>query len=119
VVSVEVAGDAVKVTFDSDLDPGTVGGGLVILDSKGRQLDTTASYANRTVTLSGLDLKEGTQYRLVVLTTVRDILGHNVAAEYDLDLIGPAVKKHGNRRDAGTPAASPGPSPNAGAASGG
>ena len=26
VVSVEVAGDAVKVTFDSDLDPGTVGG---------------------------------------------------------------------------------------------
>ena len=119
VVSVEVAGDAVKVTFDSDLDPGTVGGGLVILDSKGRQLDTTASYANRTVTLSGLDLKEGAQYRLVVLTTVRDILGHNVAAEYDLDLVGPAVKKHGNRRDAGTPAASPGPSSNAGAASGG
>jgi hypothetical protein len=50
------------------------------------------------VTLSGLDLKEGSQYKLVVLTTVRDVLGHNVAAEYDLDVVGPSPMKHGNHR---------------------
>src|SRR5207253_539522 len=102
VVSVEVARDSIKVTFDSDLDPGTVSDGVVLLDSKGKQVETTATYANRAVTLSGLDLKEGAQYRLVVLTTVRDVLGHNVAAEYDLDVVGPSLKKHGNHKDVGS-----------------
>jgi Tol biopolymer transport system component len=112
VVSVDVAVDTIKVTFDSDLDPGTVKDGVVLLDSKGRQLDTTASYANRTLTLSGLELKEGAQYRLVVLTTVRDVLGHNVAAEYDLDLAGPSPKKHGNHRFVISPSPSASPTPN-------
>jgi len=35
----------------------------------------------------------------VVLTSVRDVLGQNVAAEYDLDFLGPAEKKHGNKKD--------------------
>jgi len=108
VVSVDVAADAIKVTFDSDLDPGTINDGVLILDSKGKRLDATATYANRTVTLSGLDLKEGAQYKLVVLSTVRDVLGHNVAAEYDLDVFGPTVKKHGGHKE--TPS-SPTPSP--------
>ena len=113
VVSVDVAADTVNVTFDSDLDPGTVSDGIHILDAKGKQLDAAATYSNRTVTLSGLDLKEGAQYRLVVLTTVRDVLGHNTAGEYDLDLAGPTVKKHGLQRvvRSPTPAASPSPSP--------
>ena len=114
VVSVDVAADSIKVTFDSDLDPGTVKGGVVLLDSKGRQLDTNVSYANRTVTLSGLDLKEGTQYRLVVLTTVRDVRGHNVAAEYALDVVGPAAKKRAFHRAvvvSPMPAASPAATP--------
>jgi hypothetical protein len=107
-VSVDVAADAIKVTFDSDLDPGTINDGVLILDSKGKRLDATATYANRTVTLSGLDLKEGAQYKLVVQSTVRDVLGHNVAAEYDLDVFGPTVKKHGSHKE--TPP-SPTPSP--------
>src|SRR4029077_20099649 len=94
--NVVVASDSVKVTFDSDLDPGTVNDGVMVVDSNGKQLIGTATYANKTVTLSGLDLKEGGSYRLVVLTTVRDVLGHHVAAEYDLDFVGPSVKKHGN-----------------------
>jgi Big-like domain-containing protein len=109
VVNVDVAPDGVKVTFDSDLDPGTVADGVIIVDSKGKQVNATATYANKTVTLSGLDLKEGSSYRLVVMTTMRDVLGHNVAAEYDLDFVGPAVKKHGNHRDVGTPLPSPSP----------
>jgi hypothetical protein len=113
VVNVVVASDSVKVTFDSDLDPGTISDGVVILDSKGKQLNATATYSNRTVTLSGVDLKEGATYRLVVLTTVRDVLGHNVAAEYDLDLAGPSAKKHGNHRDAANPTPSPTPTPTA------
>ena len=112
VVSVDVAADTIKVTFDSDLDPATVKDGVVLLDSKGRQVDTTASYTNRTVTLSGLDLKEGSQYKLVVLPTLRDVLGHNVAAEYDLDVVGPSPKRHGNHRVvvvSPSPTASPSP----------
>src|SRR5207237_5129277 len=89
VVSVEVVRDSIKVTFDSDLDPGTVSDGVVLLDSKGKQVETTATYANRDVTLSGLDLKEGAQYRLVVLTTVRDVLGHDVVGENDRGAVRP------------------------------
>ena len=110
VVSVEVARDSIKVTFDSDLDPGTVTDGVVLLDSKGKQVEANAIYANRAVTLTGFDLKEGGQYRLVVLTTVRDVLGHNVAAEYTLDLVGPTTKKHGSNKNSGA-VATPSPSP--------
>jgi len=107
VVSVDIQPDTVEVTFDSDLDPGTVNDGVMIVDSKGKQLDATVSYANRTVTLSGLNLKEGLQYRIVVLTTVRDILGQNIATQYGLDMLGPSTKKHGNNRNATTPSPSP------------
>ncbi|HEY3086375.1 MAG TPA: Ig-like domain-containing protein [Candidatus Dormibacteraeota bacterium] len=99
VVNVDVEPDIVKVTFDSDLDPGTVTDGVYLVDSKGKQVDATVSYASRTVTLSGLGLKEGAQYRLVVKTSVRDVQGKNVPAEYALDLIGPTDKKHGNKKD--------------------
>jgi hypothetical protein len=109
VVGVDVSPDTVKVTFDSDLDPGTVTDGVILVDSKGKQIDATVTYANRTATLSGLNLKEGSSYKLVVLATVRDVLGHNIAAEYDLAMVGPAVKKHGNHRDAPTPSPSPVP----------
>ena len=107
VVSVDIQPDTVEVTFDSDLDPGTVNDGVMIVDSKGKQLDATVSYANRTVTLSGLNLKEGSQYRIVVLTTVRDVLGQNIAAQYGLDVLGPSTKKHGNNRNTTTPSPSP------------
>ena len=119
VVGVVVAADSVQVTFDSDLDPGTVAGGVHVLDSKGRQLDATTTYANRTVTISGLDLKPGAQYKLVVLTTLRDFLGHNIAAEYDLQLVGPVAKTSQDHKNGGvtaspaptTPSPSPTPSP--------
>ncbi|HEV2414289.1 MAG TPA: hypothetical protein VGX27_05735, partial [Candidatus Dormibacteraeota bacterium] len=52
---------------------------------------------------------EGKQYRLVVQNTVRDVQGHSVTPEYDLDLFGPAAKKHGQQKVSG--AASPSPSP--------
>jgi hypothetical protein len=109
VVGVVVAGDSIKVTFDSDLDPGTVSDGVRVLDSKGQQVDATATYANRTVTITGLDLKAGAHYRLVVLTTVRDVLGHNVASEYSLQLEGPALKNQKDRKDGGGSTASPTP----------
>jgi len=108
VVNVVVGQDNIKVTFDSDLDPGTIADGVVILDSKGKQVSVTTTYSNKTVTLSGLDLKESSSYRLVVLSTVRDVAGNNVAAEYDLDFVGPSEKKHGNHRDS---VASPSPTP--------
>lgn len=113
VVAVDVAADTVKVTFDSDLDPGTIGAGVVLLDRKGNPVQATQSYANRVVTFSGLDLKPGDHYQLVVLTTLRDVAGHNVAAEYDLDLFGPALNRTPDDRRAGsaTPAPSPSPAP--------
>lgn len=111
VVSVNVAPDTVTVTFDSDLDPATVTGGVVLLDAKGNEVQATATYANRTVTFTGLDLIQGDRYRLVVLPTLRDVAGHNVAAEYDLDLLGPAVVKTPDTRQTGNGTPSPSPSP--------
>jgi hypothetical protein len=109
VVGVVVAADSIKVTFDSDLDPATVTDGVQVLDSKGKQVDVTATYSNRTVTITGLDLKPGAQYKLVVLTTVRDVGGHNVASEYHLQLLAPALKNKGNNKTAGGVTASPVP----------
>ncbi|MGH7760332.1 MAG: Ig-like domain-containing protein [Candidatus Dormibacteraceae bacterium] len=115
VVGVVVAADSIQVTFDSDLDPGTVTDAVHVLDSKGKQLDTTATYANRTVTISGLDLKPGAQYKLVVLNPLRDVLGHNIAAEYDLQLVGPIAQNKADHRNGGVTAspvpASPGANP--------
>ena len=115
VVSVDVAADTIKVTFDSDLDPATVTNGVLLLDSKGNQVDGTVAYATRTVTLGGLSLTPGAQYKLVVLATVRDVLGHNVTSEYDLNVFGPMPKKHGNHKDVATPAPPVTPSASTGA----
>jgi hypothetical protein len=109
VVGVVVGADNIKVTFDSDLDPATVTDGVLVLDSKGRQVDVTATYSNRTVTITGIELKPGFHYKLVVLTTVRDVGGHNVASEYDLQLLAPALKNKGNQKNAGGATASPSP----------
>ena len=115
VVSVDVTTSTIQVTFDSDLDPATVSGGVTVVDAKGSPVDTTLTYANKMVTISGLDLKEGAQYRLVVNTSVRDVQGQKVSAEYDLNLLGPAAKKHTERKSVSsgspTPSASPSASP--------
>ena len=111
VVTVDAAPDHIKVTFDSDLTPATVPGGVLVFDSKGVQLDSTATYASRVVTITGLDLKPGRQYKLVVLTSVRDISGLNIASEYDLAVLGPFVKNLGDQKSRAGVAASPQPSP--------
>jgi len=111
VVSVNITADTVKVTFDSDLNPGTVQDGVFIMDAKGEKIDEgNVSYADRVVTLNGLDLKPGGKYKLVVLTSVRDVQGRNVATEYDLDILGPAPKKSLNQRQL-PPSALPSPNP--------
>ncbi len=115
VVGVVVTAAGIQVTFDSDLDPGTVTDSVLLLDAKGKQVEASTSYANRTVTISGLELKPGTQYKLVVLPALRDVLGHNVASEYDLQLLGPASKNHTGvvvkPSPSPSPSASPSPSP--------
>jgi hypothetical protein len=92
VIGVVVAAGSIQVSFDSDLDPGTVPDSVELLDAKDKQVEGTTTYANRTVTISGLELRPGAQYKLVVLPSLRDVLGRNVASEYDLQLIGPAAK---------------------------
>jgi hypothetical protein len=111
VVGVVVKAGSIQVTFDSDLDPGTVPEGVMLLDSKGNKVDANTAYLNRTVTITGLALKAGAKYKLVVLTTVRDVLGHNVASEYSLLLSGPAVQNQGENKNAGNVSASPTPTP--------
>jgi hypothetical protein len=112
VVSVDVTATSVKVTFDSDLKPETVTAGVIILDSKGKQVGNMPTYAKRTVTIDGLDLKAGKSYKLVVLSTVQDVGGSNIAAEYDLTFSGPA-DTHGDRHRDTSPSPSPQPSPSA------
>ncbi len=116
VVSVDVSSGTVKVTFDSDLKPETVGAGVIVLDDKGKQVGGTPVYTNtnRTVTISGLDLKPGKTYKLVVLPTVQDVGGNNIAAEYDLSFVGPADEhgdKHSQENPSPSPQASPTPTP--------
>jgi hypothetical protein len=113
VVGVDVAPSVIKVSFDSDLDSSSVSGGVFVLDAKGNKVEATATYsnANRTVTLSGLSLKPEAQYKLVVSTSVRDVLGHNVASEYDLALVGPVPAEDGHRRGGATSSPSPSPTP--------
>jgi len=115
VVSVEVSPSAVRITFDSDLKPATVPGGVIILDGKGRQVGDAPSYANRTVIIRGLDLKPGAAYKLVVLPTVQDVGGVNMAAEYDLVFVSPAssngVDKGKDQGPSPSPQASPSPTP--------
>ena len=89
VVSVKVTDTDVVVTFDSDLLPNSVGG-VILQDSTGAAVQVTPVYSDRTVTFSGLQLTAGMHYRLVVLPSVLDVGNRHTAAEYDLDLIGPA-----------------------------
>jgi hypothetical protein len=114
VVSVEVSASTVKITFDSDLKPESVATGVIILDSKGKQVGGSPVYANRTVTISGLDLKPHTTYKVVVLSTVQDVSGTNISAEYDLTLSGPAdVRGGANGRGEQSPSPSPLSTPSA------
>jgi hypothetical protein len=112
VVSVDVSSGTVKVTFDSDLKPETVVAGVIVLDDKGKPIGGTAVYTNtnRTVTINGLDLKPGKTYKLVVLPTVQDVGGNNIAAEYDLTFVGPA-DEHGDKPRQESPSPSPQASP--------
>jgi len=89
VVGVEVGVGTIKVAFDSDLVPETVPDGVVLLDGSGKRVGGRSTYANRTATITGLQLAAGASYKLVVLTSVQDVSGRNVASEYDLNLVGP------------------------------
>jgi len=91
VVGVEVSAGSVKVVFDSDLVSDTVGDGVILADEKGKRVGGSSTYANRTVVITGLELAPGATYKLIVLTTVQDVRGRNVASEYDLILVGPAA----------------------------
>jgi hypothetical protein len=101
----------VRVTFDSDLMPATVPAGVIILDSKGNQVGDTPIYTNRTVIIRGLDLKPGKAYKLVVLPTVQDVGHINLAAEYDLPVIGPTESHGSDKGNDDGPSPSPQASP--------
>ena len=108
VVSADVATGSMKVVFDSDLVADTVADGVVVLDANGKRVGSPSTYANRTVVITGLDLAPGASYKLVVLTSVQDVSGRNVAAEYDLNVVGPA---QASSPTAPSPEPSPEPTP--------
>ena len=103
VVSVDVASGSIKVVFDSDLVSDTVADGVVLLDGTAKRIGAQSTYTNRTVVITALDLTPGANYKLMVLTSVQDVGGRSVPAEYDLILIGPAQPA--------LPAPSPSPEP--------
>jgi Big-like domain-containing protein len=91
VVAVEISAGSIKVVFDSDLVSTSVADGVVLLDEKGKRVGEPSTYTNRTVIITGLELAPGASYKLTVLTSVQDVSGRNIPAEYDLDLVGPAA----------------------------
>ena len=116
VVSVDVAAGTMKVVFDSDLVSDTVADGVLVLDGQGKRVGSQSTYANRTVVITGLNLAPGASYKLAVLTSVQDVGGRNVPAEYDLTLVGPALESSPTPPSpepspVPTPSPSPSPSP--------
>jgi len=111
VVSLKITATDVVVTFDSDLQPNSVGG-VILQDSTGAAVQVTPVYSDRNVTFSGLQLTAGMHYRLVVQPAVQDVGNRHPAAEYDLDFVGPAPEPtSGGSAPPPAPAASPVPSP--------
>jgi len=108
VVSADVATGSMKVVFDSDLVSDTVADGVVVLDANGKRIGSPSTYANRTVVITGLDLTPGASYKLVVLTSVQDVSGRSVPAEYDLIVVGPA---QASSPTSSSPEPSPEPTP--------
>jgi hypothetical protein len=113
VVSADVATGSMKVVFDSDLVADTVADGVVLFDANGKRIGSPSTYANRTVVITGLDLAPGASYKLVVLTSVQDVSGRSVAAEYDLNVVGPAQASSQSSEPSPEPTPSPSPSPSA------
>jgi hypothetical protein len=111
VVSVDVASGSMKVVFDSDLVSDTVADGVVLLDGTGKRVGAQSTYTNRTAVITGLELTPGANYKLVVLTSVQDVGGRSVPAEYDLILIGPAQAASPSPSPEPTPTPTPTPSP--------
>jgi hypothetical protein len=111
VVGVDLATGSVKVVFDSDLVSDTVADGVVLLDGNGKRVGSQSTYANRTVVITGLDLTPGASYKLVVLTSVQDVGGRSVPAEYDLIVVGPAQASLPAPTPEPGPAPTPSPSP--------
>ena len=110
VVAVNLNGSTITVTFDSDLIPETVAGGVMVVDSKGKPTGDAPTYDKRTVTITGLDLKPNESYKLVVLTTVQDVSGRNFPAEYDLTLPGTGDGR-GNNGGGNSGGGQPSPTP--------
>jgi Big-like domain-containing protein/WD40 repeat protein len=106
VVSVDLAGGSMKIVFDSDLVSDTVADGVIVVNASGKRVGGPSTYANRTVVITGLNLIAGAGYKLVVLTSVQDVGGRRVPAEYDLKLVGPAVGP-----SPGLPSPEPSPTP--------
>jgi Tol biopolymer transport system component len=111
VVSVEVAAGSIKMVFDSDLVSNTVADGVVVLDGSGNRVGGQSTYTNRTVVITGLDLTPGAVYKVAVLTSVQDVSGRSVPAEYDLSVVGPAQASSPLPEPSPTPTPSPSPSP--------
>ncbi|HEX4216122.1 MAG TPA: Ig-like domain-containing protein [Candidatus Dormibacteraeota bacterium] len=109
IVSVQVSATAVRVVFDSDLDPSTVSA-LTI-----QGLSTSASYdsASRTVTLVlNQTAQPGAPYLLQMSSSLHDISGRS-AVPYTLTFLGPAggVTPSPSPTPTPTPAPTPTPSP--------
>jgi hypothetical protein len=90
VVGIQVGAASIRIVFDSDLISSSVADGVFVLDANGQRVGRVATYANRIVVITGLQLTPGAIYKLVVLTTVQDVSAHNVPTEYDLNFVGPA-----------------------------
>ena len=96
---VVVAADSIQVTFDSDLDSGTVADAVPCSTPRASRSSEPRPTRTARSRSAGLALTPGAQYRLVVLPRCATCCGHNVAAEYDLHLVGPVAKNNADRQE--------------------
>jgi len=88
VVSVSTESSQIRVGFDADLRPESLGGAITLTDSAGAAVTVQATYTDRAVTVTApAGLAPGGTYTLTIDTGLQDVGGHSLASPYTLQLL--------------------------------
>lgn len=114
VVAVQIYRSEIQLTFDSDLQAGTVPGAVSLVGPDGNALASTVTYAGRVATLRVPAMVPGAAYQLVVASSISDIDGHQLPLAYTVSVTGPqalAAFADPGAKPGSAPQPSPSPSP--------
>ncbi|HEV2953715.1 MAG TPA: Ig-like domain-containing protein [Candidatus Dormibacteraeota bacterium] len=90
VVAFSITHNQILVTFDSDLEPGSIAGATTLTGADGRPIDLTPTYNSRILTLkTAVNLIPKASYTLTISAAVKDINGASMICPYLATISGP------------------------------